>query len=164
MHSGKDFAVSPFDKLRASPKMSKTRLCSHLFCLLEANDRRYLLPSQSCPPQVVARLRIPSSTRDNSSLRSEHSILQLPMAGKIGECSDFPLPILSTASGYKIEYPEFYLSKDPSTLLGMLNFVLRLRRTKLAAVTKRALSSITQIHTHSLGGSKIYGIIGEVEN
>src|SRR3989344_2632109 len=108
LHSGKDFAVSPFDVQRASPKISKTRLCSHLFCLLEANDRRYLLPSQSCPPQVVARLRIPNLTRDNSSLRSEHSILQLPMAGKIGECSDFPLPILSTASGYKIEYPEFY--------------------------------------------------------
>jgi hypothetical protein len=57
-----------------------------------ADDGRYPLPvCRFCPPEVAAESSIPRILRGISpSLRSGRSILQLPAAGKIGACSDFP--------------------------------------------------------------------------
>jgi len=81
LHSSKDLAVSPPalppglapSNDGAAVAFASGRLCSHL-----ADCSGRALPATLLPVRL-------------SQSFGEHSILQLPAAGKIGECSDFPL-------------------------------------------------------------------------
>ncbi len=55
------------------------------------HDGRYPLRFQFCPPEVAAKLRSPETLRrSDPSFPLGYLILQLPMAGINGVCSDFP--------------------------------------------------------------------------
>ena len=100
LHTGKDLFVAPppfsgilpkacLTAIRGALHFRSGRHCRHLY----PYGRRALPATccRFCPPKVVAEPSIPRLLRGtNPSLCSGRSVLQLPAAGKIGVCSDFP--------------------------------------------------------------------------